>query len=820
MKTLNFRSRQQGFSLLEVLVAVVVMSVGLLALAALQLSVIRSSSEAKTEAMATQIAKDRIEAMRSFTSVEPGYRNLTGTGGWVSVTDNSAFGGVTFERQDTVTRYVYNKATSAFTNSGITNTMTTAQILAACAQCLTSRDFKKVQVDVRWTDAAGTQRTMSMEDLVDSLEPSESAKVVRTNTGSSPRKVKVVIVNPGSVGGVIPIAIGDGTSTAASNPTPQIRGNTNVVSETRFDVYTYAAINSSLATAESRVETTVMHCTCSTANAPASGSRGYRPTYWNGYRYAPPTLTSYTPPAGWTGGSNESPLCDACCRDHNDPAGVSGPKFDPWRATHNHYRVSGVAPGTLTLANTGTYDEACRLIRVEGIWRVAADLRDDYFALLETNNSGSLTATDETTRPYSPSTSGTSNYQNFVLDYLDDRISNNSVSSTYNTASAGSYPLDSGSYESTYTLNNPATIQVPIAAAVDTDTSKWLHARGLYIDYLEPDAITAITTARTNCPDTSTQTLRSACVLPYVPFTSINLTELAEWQSQSPVSTTNFNVTDDYPYDPDNLNKPKRGNVYKGSSPTNNATGTIYANLSESNAGLALLRGSDNVSRYQYIDTDEQTNFTAVSPSKGHDTQAVQVQNGGGGGGGNDTVFTLNVVQLPTAITVIGNSPSSGTCTMVTNPANCSVNPNGSPMKLQVDGYTKAATISVPNGCKSNGSVNMTINKDYDITYAKNVTQGNLAATSIVASGDGTINDRTIITFAGTVAANDQLEIRFDGNPNPQWWCPSNYNVQQNKANGGAADPPELNCSGNNPTFSTTYVVCPSGTPGMPVASP
>ncbi len=634
MSAISSKRRNRGFSLIEVLVAVVILSVGLLALASLQLSVIRSSSEAKAEAAAASIAKDQIEHLRSFTSVVPGYRDNIDTTTWANVTDNGGLGGVAFQWQQTVTRYVYDKGTSAFVSKG--NTLTDAQIIAGCAQCLTGKDFKRVVVDVRWNDAAGNSRTISMEDVIDSLEPSESAKVVRTNTGSSARHVKVVIVNPGSVGGVIPIAIGDGTSTAASNPTPQVRGNSNAVSETRFDVFTYAAINSSLATAESRVETTVMHCTCSTANAPPSGSRGYRPTYWNGYRYAPPTLTSYTPPAGWTSVSSESELCSTCCRDHNDPNNVSGPKFDPWRtAAHDHYRITGTTPGVATLANSGTYDEACRLIRVDGIWRTAADLRDDYFALLETNNSGSMTDSNQNARPYAPSSAAVSNYEDFVLDYLDDRIANNTVTTTYNTASAGTYPLNSGTYETTWSLNNPTSaIQLSPTVQVQTAASKWLHVRGLYIDYLEPDAITTITDARTNCPDTSTQELRAACILPHMPFTSINLTELADWKSGNPVSTVNFNVVNGSPIDtdndPTNDNWPLRGNVYPGSNPSNNATGNIYANLSESNAGLAMMQAND-LTRYFYIDTDEQNNYNAVSPVKGHDSQPFQINGGSPG---------------------------------------------------------------------------------------------------------------------------------------------------------------------------------------------
>jgi type IV pilus modification protein PilV len=792
--------RSRGFSLIEVLVAVVVMSIGLLALASLQLNVIRASGEAKTAATAASIAKDQIEALRSFTTVEPGYRNINSTT-WAAVTNSGGLGGVSFESQQTVSRYVYDKATSTFLSKG--NTLTDAQILAGCAQCLTGKDFKRVQVDVRWTDAAGVVRVISMEDLIDSLEPVESAKVVKTNVGSAPRAVKVIIVNPGSVGGVIPIAIGDGTSTAASNPTPEVKGNSNTVSETRFDVFTYSAINGATAQAESRVETTVMHCTCSTANAPNDNTaRGYRPTYWNGFRYAPPTLTSYVPPAGWTGVSTESLLCDACCRDHNDPNNVSGPKFDPWRtAGHHHYRRVDAA--TLTLADSGTYDEACRLIRVDGIWRVAADLRDDYFAMLETNNSGNLNDADQNARPYAPTTAAKDRYEDFVLDYLDDRIANNNVSSTYNTASAGTYPLDSGSYESTYQLNNPTSaIQMQPTAVAESSESKWLHTRGLFIDYLEPDAITAITDARSNCPDSSTQALRAACVLPYMPFTSINLTELADWQvgTSNPQSIVQFQVANNAFYDPTNSNKPTRGNVYKGTNPTNNSTASIYANLSESNAGVALFKYT--------IDNDEQANYVSNSPSKGHDSQPFQI---GGGGGGGGTPFTVNISGQAnsTPYPTIGSNLDATTCNAsgTPNPYICGITPaGGGNMALKVTGYTKATTLTVPNGCRNSGTTAMPIINDYNLATATNTTQA-VAAISITPTNNAAINDQTVVIF-GPVNNNDVLTMTFTG---PTRYCPSNYAVQANGNSSG------LNCSGNGsnaaPTWSTSYVTCPNGTP-------
>jgi type IV pilus assembly protein PilV len=59
------RSRQRGFSLIEVLVAVVVLSIGLLGLAALQASTTRSNHSALLRTQATNLAYDIVDRMRA-----------------------------------------------------------------------------------------------------------------------------------------------------------------------------------------------------------------------------------------------------------------------------------------------------------------------------------------------------------------------------------------------------------------------------------------------------------------------------------------------------------------------------------------------------------------------------------------------------------------------------------------------------------------------------------------------------------------------------------------------------------------------------------
>ena len=63
-------SRARGFSLIEVLIAVVIMSVGLLALAALQIGIVRASSEAKTQTMAINLARDKLEDLVTYKLLE------------------------------------------------------------------------------------------------------------------------------------------------------------------------------------------------------------------------------------------------------------------------------------------------------------------------------------------------------------------------------------------------------------------------------------------------------------------------------------------------------------------------------------------------------------------------------------------------------------------------------------------------------------------------------------------------------------------------------------------------------------------------------
>src|SRR5690606_34908843 len=185
------------------------------------------------------------------------------------------------------------------------------------------------------------------------------------------------------------------------------------IKETNFDIYTYSALNDGTARAQARVETSIVGCRCSRANADASGT-AFRPAFWNGTRYETPEEAPYAPPAGQARDGNrpveQSDLCQACCRDHHDDeTGTLGAKFSPRRNQHTHFDGLDTA--------TGEYDEACRLIRVDGFMRVAPDMYNEHFNLLKTANEFESPPPDD---------DAASLYQDFVIDFLDTQFTDRS----------------------------------------------------------------------------------------------------------------------------------------------------------------------------------------------------------------------------------------------------------------------------------------------------------------------------------------------------------------------------------------------------------
>lgn len=504
-------SKQRGFSLLEVLIAVVVLAAGLLALTALQGALVRSSADAKARSQLAAFAHSVMEKAQ-----QSGYGNIP-VGASVSIAEQPDIdpGGLA-------------RTAAAMGASNVTETSSVTETVNGDSR------YKTINLRFNWTDATGTSRSISMAGVVSPLVLTKNDLVNYDN--STNIYYRPIVRRPTPVTeGMIPIAVGNGEDTAATNPKPQLvgRDNNTLVSDTRFDLLTFNA-SDNLGQAgyvrfDKRIETAMVGCTCQTGTNgfPTGGSSpeinsllkvyAFRPSYWDGTRYTEPEIANYSPARSPDTSVAQSQLCDVCCRDHEDDRATAGePRFNPWSTTHDHY-----LDPTGSTVTSGTFREACRVVRVNGVWRVTPDPKVQDVALLPTRvypaTTGSTAAPADNNTATSPlvSDAGKTSYVAFAYDFIKQFFYDKTALTSTNLRD-----MQGGAG-----LNNPE--YVPIKAG----DKRWLHARAILTDFLEPDAITRRDKAISDCTGTTTVT-QAQCVLPVVPMATINATEVAAWSGK------------------------------------------------------------------------------------------------------------------------------------------------------------------------------------------------------------------------------------------------------------------------------------------------
>lgn len=551
---ITHRSRdQQGFSLIEVLIAVVVLAMGLLALASLQAKLATNSADAKARSRIAALVSSVIDYERAqgYNQIAPIL--LTDTNPTLPITltcDTTAVAPtipwqICRAQQDagvsgialtqTVTRYFAGPTAGSFSTTVPAATVTIYG------------DYKQITINATWTDATNATRRLVTNTITSNLDLSANSNILAQNITTSANLNPVVHeLNPGNTAGVIPIAIGTGDNTYAASTNPKPTVSTSGANSTTFSTLSYTQgtnDTTSTSTIQKRVETEVAECVCqgSTSNPFASdsllGQYTFRPTYWDGTRYVAPTIVSGgVPQSSAATGINQSSECDICCRDHNDTGiATTAVRYDAVTGDTNRYKVtkSGSSITTpISLATSGSpaapvvadvtrdaYLDSCRMIRVDGLWRVATDAQAAHVGMIATND---LQGTS--TSPVTPYSASETLYQSFVVDAtkgflavaLPTAGSPNWATFLTNTL-AGIF--------TTYKPNVPS----PNPALASTDgTYRYLHAHGLYIDHLETDAINKLNAiVSSSCKTTSTNYPK--CVLPYLPFSTINLSGLTAW---------------------------------------------------------------------------------------------------------------------------------------------------------------------------------------------------------------------------------------------------------------------------------------------------
>jgi Tfp pilus assembly protein PilV len=378
--------RMAGGMLLEVILAIAVFAVGVLVLAQLQGNLTRSSADANTRTVATNIAEEIIEDIRGFKQIqadagtdEMEYLELVGN----VLTDTLSRGGIEYNVTAQINDFWWDDVNDTFIRTDATDPPV-APGGATGAPAYAS--FKLLKIDVAW---AGIQdfyvdedHTADLEsgnitiyEIIPSSPPILGAKIAADI--NAPAGGPVVEYTPGENPDIAALDFDGEKLKESTTPVPDIIRSGDLT-ENYFEVVSYN--NSNIL--QRREEFITVGCECTLNTGADVGKGGLRPTLWDGKEY---TEAEFVTKAFGEGANNQqSVFCDICCRDNHDGGSGSADTselerqvYDPWlysnaAADHDHFKRS--KKGVISTAGNGdVYLEVCRMIRKDGFFRVAQD---------------------------------------------------------------------------------------------------------------------------------------------------------------------------------------------------------------------------------------------------------------------------------------------------------------------------------------------------------------------------------------------------------------------------------------------------------------
>ncbi len=512
--------RARGSGLIEVLVAILVLSVGMLSMAKLHSTLIKEGSTANNRAVATKLAQSRLDQLRQFKYISE------------DTTRPDA------ERCAQATIACYDEIQAEAVASNVPNF---AGFTWQVNNVVTNGTSKNVQVTVSWADANGNG-SVALNTTIYAIN--YNAQAIGDGSGIGDMSDgPSVFHNPGATPDVVPIFVTGDKKREADKPQPDVN-QSGVNTVTKFSVATYDATTSRWLKNE---EYQTVNCTCTQAGN-VDGQLGREPSF--DAANIGNMVQKRTATAKSGGQYNQQPaICTTCCRDHHDSS-ASARKYDPFRPSADFSVTGGDHTHFLNLVsadNTNAdYDEACRIVRINGLWYVTADW---HLAAL-------------VVAPKAYFSTNLSSYQQVVADFIKAYIS----------AIGDSYPQTLPA--TTLTLS-PALAQPYDVNSTTVNAPFELMARGIYIDHMTAGQISTLK-AEINSPT----------VLDKVPFQEVNLTRLVTWSSADPAIAT---VTNDALTDQSEATY-TRGRVVKG---TEGGQTTISATIKRSNSGLSVSRPVD-----------------------------------------------------------------------------------------------------------------------------------------------------------------------------------------------------------------------------------
>jgi len=559
---MKYKTKNQGFSLIEVMIAVLVLGVGILAVAKLQSTLMRSGSDANQRTVATSLAQVKIDDLRAFTkrnnstyetwaeaiALLPNKELLKTQLAYSHISSNT--GGFPTATLIESIPILANYSLSWTVQDYWHTTALADPVTTEPAPAPATSDFKKITVTVGWNNETGDPQSVALDTLITAYPPALTNLSNNSQHGGEPIKVKYT---PGLAPDVIKVDLGDGQFKEATKALPDVShdGENTLVT---FSAVTFTTDGDGNSTADRIDEYSTVNCNCTFSGT----GNGYTPSgfAWNNttkeiYDKKGELVNKTTATEDNNGSGTETLLahvCTQCCRDHHDSDDSSVKYVAGTAASGNHAHYDSLG-GALVVENSGNnYVETCRLKNIDGIRRTFQDWQ--------------LKTTITSPNSYLADAGTQADYQDYVTGYISDYTENNGDSPPLKLTSRDVDSLPKGGNEQ-------------------------LSVRAIYIDEVEQEG-----SEYENCisgivdPDHACYGLNSVKITPFV---EINLTKLANWTSSyctddggAGACVSNDAIVDEGLSE----NNYSRGLVTASGTATLSAVANISASINAGNSGV------------------------------------------------------------------------------------------------------------------------------------------------------------------------------------------------------------------------------------------
>jgi len=591
-----------GFTLIEVLIALVVAVVGILAMIQLSGVFLKTVAEADQRTVAYAVAEQTIEGLRSFDS-------LAGSTAGESYFDEIVSSTATTTVSSGQASYTFNIAWTVSDNIVASGAVTPG------ASGAIYQTLKQVDVVVSWVQpAAGS---VALSSYIGGVDPNASALTDISNVGGANPEVNYT---PGVAPEVIAVDVADGKLKETTKPLPEV-SNKNQSTQVRFETITFTDTDTEIQLIQEDFVTVNCRCVLDT-----SGGTITAPAYQKFEGINSPltevlggSVSGATGTAATLGGGRvQSDYCNRCCANHHD-TNSSTVKYSPHAGDastgvsstlshgvdHPHYKIIDDTTDPITLEEAvhgDEYLEACRFKRINGIYRLVQD-----WELREVNVFPSAYLTSGAVGSNLPG------YVEYIKDAVKHYVFNDDI------------PVASVAASVVASTAAPTLSPAPSLTLSTTGTDDSL-SRAIYLD-----DILSVEGLAEYLVTLSAASVAEDTWLEFIPFNEVNTSQLSLWESaNSNIATVeNQAISDNY----------TRGLISAAST----GTTTVAASMAQGNTGI--LGNTYNVENV-YADTSNKITITREWISGPYNPMTVIVSGAAVSPGTYDISVSGDVTQV------------------------------------------------------------------------------------------------------------------------------------------------------------------------------